>query len=470
MTIDQPLPHDEDLERCVIAACIMEPSVIDVVQPTLPTGQWFFEPRLGIVYDALLTMRTKNVAIDLVSLAAYLRQAQQLATIGGMSELARITSAVSTSVNAESHAKSVAEMTMKRGVLQMFAVMQPRVYEADVATVMEEVQAQLNVIQGSTSALQNDKDSSTLIRDVTNFVQDAQNAKGSTDFVVPYCIPAIDRHIKQLRGQMHILAALSGIGKTALGLSCMDKQIEAGMNIVYICGESSAQEILTRLSCINSQLSFMKLVSGNLSSAEFTSFRKSMERLRKLRDNFIIVGKGDIIYRMDAIKRQLHKAQTQMGRIDMVYIDYLQNMQPMLGTEKDARFAQVEKNVMGVNALFGEFNVAGVVMSQINRDGAHAGRPGMSHLKYSSTIENEAHLITFLHREEMGEGTLPTQWYSGKGRLLGNFATELMFRGSNAQYYGKAHRYDKEDRPDPSPAYGAGHELPSEQIGDKISA
>ena len=446
-------PHNIEIERAVIASCLLDPAVLDVVEPILPSGRWFYTPQIGTIYDAVVQLHSKGVGIDLKTVAGFLERKDQLQLIGGRAGLADVSGAVATTVNIETHAKQVAEHAMMRNVLRLCEATRSRAYEADIATVLEEIQLAVSEIHGSTTALDKTMTTAELLQKTTKFIQDAQSSTDSTDFMVPYCIPAVDRYIKQLRGQMHVLAAMSGIGKTAFGLSCMDKQIEQGQKILYLCGESSGVEIQTRLSSIHSGLPFMRLANTKMNQADMNTFSASIKRLHSLRDNYIIVGKGDMQYRMDSIRRQIHKATKQWGLIDMVYIDYLQNIYPMAGTEKSSRFEQVEQNIMELSRLFGEFNTAGVVMSQINREGAHSGKPSMSHLKYSSTIENEAHIITFLHRDEMSGGILPTKWYSGKGRLMGNFATELMFRSENTEYFGKAHRYSTDDVPEPQTPY-----------------
>ena len=78
------------------------------------------------------------------------------------------------------------------------------------------------------------------------------------------------------------------------------------------------------------------------------------------------------------------------------------------------------------------------VLSQLNRE-SRKGKPHMEHLKYASTIENEAHVITFLHREEGAQavnGVMQTEWYSDKTRVQKSVYSKLAFHPTMAEYTG----------------------------------
>lgn len=265
---------------------------------------------------------------------------------------------------------------------------------------------------------------------------------GDIDQIVPYCIPAIDSKIKHMRKQMHVLAAASGIGKTAWGMSCFDKQAKKGLKVVFLCGESSRHELMIRRLCMITGKPFMYYAQGmpDRTEADLNYYQIALQDLHTNNESYWIYGKGDYDHSIEGMYDVVAELTSRHGRLDMVYFDYLQNMRPMVHMKKETnRTAIVEANVMELNNLIGEFNIAGVVLCQLNREAAKRGRPRMDNLKYASTIENEAHNITFLFREKTAlakNGILETEWYSDKTRIQEKIRARLAFIEQRAEYMG----------------------------------
>jgi len=262
--------------------------------------------------------------------------------------------------------------------------------------------------------------------------------KGTGDLVVPYGINSVDRSIKLLRKQMHVLAAHSGIGKTAFALSAMRKQIQYGGKIVFFCGESSRHELVIRLMSILTGFEFMWFMEPrNLTAIEAGKVTEAVQWLKEKAGQFWIFGKGDYSHSHIGIRDIMVSLTQRFGRLDMIYVDYLQNMKPPKGLTHKEEI--VSRNIAELNNILADFNVAGTILSQLNREARRAGKPHMEHLKYASTIENEAHIITFLHRSEATEpidGALPTEWYSDKTRVQSPIFAKLAFHARKAEYTG----------------------------------
>jgi len=138
----------------------------------------------------------------------------------------------------------------------------------------------------------------------------------------------------------------------------------------------------------------------------------------------------------------------------MVSVDYLQNMRAAGILKKASRVEQIEEHVFQINEVFGEFNVAGLLLSQISRDKERSRKnylPKLADLKYSSTIEQEADYVTFLARDKKEEGNVKVQWYSEKVRGSKIIETILDFNTHTGEFKGISsgnHRYSKDYAPE----------------------
>jgi replicative DNA helicase len=241
---------------------------------------------------------------------------------------------------------------------------------------------------------------------------------------------------------MHVLAANSGIGKTSFACSSMRQQIPAGLKVALLCGESSREELCLRLVSILTKQPLIWYIQGmpGATDHDMKSYVQAIANLKKYADNFWIFGKGDYEHSTEGMRDVLRGLQMRHGQLDMVWFDYLQNMKaPKHLRKSDNLVTKTEYNVMEINNIIADFNVAGVLMCQVNRDASKKHRPYMENLKYASAIENEAHIVTFLHREKgqkEEDGILKTQWYSDKGRILGQIAATLAFHPKRMEYTG----------------------------------
>ena len=268
---------------------------------------------------------------------------------------------------------------------------------------------------------------------------DKASNSDKVEICVPYCVPYIDSKLKLLRKQLHVNSALSGIGKTAWNLSCMYQQIKAGMKVAFFCGESSKEEIIMRLLAIGSSCSFEEQLNGlkNVSDKKRVKFQETLIMLKDNAKHFYIYGKGDYIHDITHIGIILEIISNKT-HLDMVYVDYLQNMRPPRHLKRASRWEQVEYDVTTLNNITGELNFATTLSSQLNREAKFIERPTMQNLKYSSTIENEAHVVSFLYREEAhGEAQNPiarTEFYTDKVRLGSQVFMYLDFERKYARY------------------------------------
>ena len=260
--------------------------------------------------------------------------------------------------------------------------------------------------------------------------------------VVRSFIPAIDMAMIHSRQQMHVLSAFPGTGKTAFALSVIAEQIKNNVPAIIFCKESSSDETVGKILSIYSGIPFIKLMTkmDRLQYSEQTNFREAYDTIVKYAHNLYVRGGSDYKHSIDGIRVELKRMKEERGDIGSVWVDYLQNIEPPSHLAKKDKTPQVEYISEALKNLFIEFNCAGTVLSQINREGAKSGKPRMHHLKYSSAIEAEAHIISFLYRENINDETkemLDTTWYSEKTRLFAPFSRELVFNKKCAQYLSK---------------------------------
>lgn len=239
--------------------------------------------------------------------------------------------------------------------------------------------------------------------------------------LVKYNVPFLDIRCNHERGQTHVIGAQPGVGKTAIGLTIARAAILAGKRVVFFVRESTKEELFERMIAMESGLPYdlFKFRSGEMTSPEFTRLKQAYSTFHQFRGNIHFFGCDDYDHSLSQMDEILDDITQDNGVIDIVIEDYIQNMpKPRWMPANTPTHEIISYNMEGVSSMHKRHKVAGITLAQLNRD--MKGKPHITNLKGSSMLEQEGHIITFLHRERNTapvEGKIPTEIYCEKHRL-----------------------------------------------------
>ena len=189
------------------------------------------------------------------------------------------------------------------------------------------------------------------------------------------------------------------MGKTTLALDiARQAALNHGTPTVIFSLEMSTQQLVDRLLAAQSKVNAWNLRTGNLSSeGEFAKIRDSLDSLSKA-PIFVDDLAGNSIIRMRSVCRRI-RAEHGIG---LIIVDYLQ----LMSTSKnyDNMVNQVTEISRSLKALAKEFDVPVIALSQLSRAvESRGGRPRLSDLRDSGSIEQDADIVMFIHREDKGK-------------------------------------------------------------------
>ena len=189
------------------------------------------------------------------------------------------------------------------------------------------------------------------------------------------------------------------MGKTTLALDiARQAALKHGTPTVIFSLEMSTQQLVDRMLAAESRVNAWNLRTGNLSAeSEFSKIRDSLDRLSRA-PIFVDDMAGNSIVRMRSVCRRI-RAEHGIG---MIIVDYLQ----LMSTSKnyDSMVNQVTEISRSLKALAKEFDVPVIALSQLSRAvEARGGRPRLSDLRDSGSIEQDADVVMFIHREDKGK-------------------------------------------------------------------
>jgi replicative DNA helicase len=385
-------PHNPEAEQATLGAMLLDwGSVSDVV--TILHADQFYSQQNQVVYQAMVSLFSKGITGDTLTLISELTNTGKLDEAGGAAYIASLTDIVPTSANIDYYAKIVLDRSTRR----------------DLIKISSEVKA---------SAFDETKDSRLILEDAEKKIFALTDLDQTTKVhtmgeVVPKTIDLIEKHYNNhdtytgipsgfarldsmtsgfQNSEFIVIGARPSMGKTALALTMMQNIVVAQhIPCGFFSLEMSAEQIGQRLFSQEARIQGTRIRNGML----------KMEELKKLQD-----AAGRLydapLYIVDTPNMQLIDLRAMARRlrvnqgIKIIFIDYI----GLISTENSAApvYEQVSEISKSLKSLARELDIPIVALCQVARD-AEGNEPTLSQLRGSGSIEQDADVVMFIHRD-----------------------------------------------------------------------
>ncbi len=397
--IDRLPPQDVAAEQCVLGSMLLSKDAIaDVVE--MLRGNDFYRPVHETVHDAVIDLYGRGEPADAVTVAAELGRRGELTRIGGASYLHTLIASVPSAANAGYYAEIVHEKAVLRRLVGAGTKIVQLGYggEGDVDSIVDAAQAE--IYQVSEKRASEDYMPLSDIMEATLDEIEAASSRGGQLIGVPTGFADLDRVTTGLHpGQLVVLAARPGIGKSTLGLdfsrSC---SIKHGMTSVIFSLEMGRTEITMRLLSAEAKVSLQHMRQGTMGNDDWTKLAAKMAEVSEA-PLFIDDSPNMTMMEIRAKCRRLK----QRNNLKLVIVDYLQLMTS--GKKVESRQQEVAEFSRSLKLLAKELEVPVVAISQLNRGAEQRTdkKPMLSDLRESGAIEQDADMVILLHRDDQYE-------------------------------------------------------------------
>mgnify|MGYP001040609733 FL=1 len=228
-----------------------------------------------------------------------------------------------------------------------------------------------------------------------------QAAAGEDALGVKTGFQQLDHKLLGLReGQMVVVGARPGVGKTSFALNLAVQAAENGATVAFFSLEMSSTEIAQRLLAARSAVGLQKIRSANISGEEWPALLQASEEISKL-DILIDDTPGTTVTEVRAkARRMLHNKEKAV-----VILDYLQLVSPPPSKRSDSRATEVSEMSRGIKIMAKDLGVPVIALSQLSRQSENrtGKRPQLSDLRESGAIEQDADIVILLDRSTTPE-------------------------------------------------------------------
>jgi replicative DNA helicase len=386
----------------ILGAMLVEPVAIIDATMLLKTDDFALDSHRRI-YAAMLHLVEVGHSVDIVTVTDHLTKKKELDSVGGLPYLASLSEGLPRKLSIESYVRIVRDKSLMR---QLLAVCDMGMVEAS-----DQSREALDVLNQVTGRLTEISEHAVTggFSDITAIVKDSfgsidalyEQGREVTGLATHYI--EFDRMTSGLQeSELTIIAARPSMGKTAWAINIAENAAVRGGKVVAVFSlEMSKASLLRRMLASQALVNSKAIQTGMLMREDRAKLINGLERLMESK-MFIDDTPGITLAEMRAKARRLKQ---QHGSLDLIVIDYLQLMTGSAGAQKgfENRTQEVSAISRGLKALAKEMRVPVVALSQLSRASEQRGgdkKPLLSDLRESGSIEQDADVVCFIHREE----------------------------------------------------------------------
>ena len=398
MSNEYEVPHSLDAEQSILGALLQDNNALDRLGELEESA--FFTESHRLIFRAIKKQAAVGKSWDVITVAEMLEAHKKLSGVGGLQYIGSLAANVPSSANIGRYATIVREHSTRRQIMEAAAELNELASQksGDIAVAMDKAQARLMAI---TEGVKTDEPRSMndIIREHFNVLEKRMEggkkgiSTGLTD---------LDEILNGgwHRGQVIIVAARPGMGKTAISLHHAISAAIAGFGVLFLSMEMVASELADRAIAAVGRVDLSNLLKADMNESQWGGVTVATGKMQDI--PLHVLDRSGLNFFQVATYARRHKRK---HGLDVLVLDYLQLM---AGDEGEKRHSQIEEITRNIKTLAKELDIAVLLLSQLARKTEESRRPKLSHLRDSGSIEQDADVVLFVHREEMDDPN--TMW------------------------------------------------------------
>ena len=359
----------------------------------------FYAEKHRLIYRAMFGLFNKSEPVDVESVRVKLADEGLLEQVGGVAYLAELAADVPAASNARFYAGQVQKKHMLRSLIGAGEYVAELGYDeaGDLDETLDKAEKRVYEVT-STPTLSKFTPLRESLKEAWERLEHLQENKEEMRGVRTG-FKDLDTLLAGLqKSDLVILAARPSMGKTALALDiARQTAVQYGTTVGIFSLEMSSQQLIDRMVAAQARVNSWHLRTGSIRDEEDWSRIRDAYGVLSQAPIFVDDAPGSNILKMRAVARRLKREQG----LGLLIVDYLQLMVPTGARASDSLVQQVTEISRALKTLARELDVPVLALSQLSRAiEQRRGKPRLSDLRDSGSIEQDADVVMFIHRDD----------------------------------------------------------------------
>lgn len=423
---DRVTPHSIEGEMGVIGSVLADPTVLDEVRGLLPTPNAFFDTRRQIAWKMILELADVGKPLDAVVLKDHAIARGVYDEMGGLAHLSEMLDSVPSAANARWYAGQVHRAWQKRRAIIIGRKLADDSYEAGCEPYESTAKAMTDLEDVLGSQPSRGMTAVEAIRDFREWT--AQGNAGH----IPTGYSALDFKAGGIPvGEMTVVAARTGVGKTTFCLAICRRIAETGVGVCYVSLEMPIRQLAPKLIAQVTGENQFCVRANRLSEGRMVAAMDAADEAYSEYGAWLHFEDG--IDDVDAICAKLRWYQRKHA-VAVACVDYLQ----ILNGRSGKPYERATALSMTLKRFAQQSGLGLIVAVQCNRaaEGRNDKRPTTADLRDSGRIEEDAGMVLLLHRPGLHDAEVADdqlEIHVAKNRLGATANITMRFLPDSAQ-------------------------------------
>ena len=389
-------PNSVEAERSVLGAMLQDAGAVMQAAETLSPDD-FYQPAHRELFDCMLSLFRAQSPVDLVTVDSELSRRGTLEGVGGTAYLIDLSQFVPTTANVKAYIRLVSEKATLRRLIcasqdisqECFSQQNPL---PEVLAHAEKSIFDIVMNRASGESLVHVKN---VLYDTYAQIEELSRLKGRISGV-PTGFTALDNILTGLHGgELIILGARPAMGKTTLAMNIAGHAaLAAGKSVAVFSLEMPREQIALRLLCSDARVDMQRVRQGRLTGDDWMRLAKSIGPM----SNASLYIDDTAGLSPSQLRSRCRRLMMDKG-LDLIVVDYLGLMHA--DGKSENRQLEVSEISRSLKAIALELKVPLIACAQLSRASTTRDnkRPALSDLRDSGSIEQDADVVMFIHRE-----------------------------------------------------------------------
>ena len=394
---DKVPPHNIEAEQAVLGALLLNWGAMSEVVSILRPDR-FYSLQNQVIYEAMQKLFSKNATGDTISLINELTVENKLEQAGGAAYIASLTDTVPSAANIDYYAQMVLDRASRRDLIHISSELKASSFnlQKESKSLLDEAEQKIFALAEHNETTQVYSAKDIMFKEIELI---EARYKSKNQFTgVPTGFAKLDTYTAGFqKSELIIIGARPSIGKTALALSMIqniacERRIPCGFFSLEMPYESIGMRLLAQ----EARVSMQKIRSGMLKVDDVKKIQDAAGRWFEA-PLYTVDTPNMKLIDLRAVARRMVKN----NKVEIIFIDYI----GLISTEDPTApvFEQVSLISKSLKALARELSIPIVALCQVARD-AEGQEPNLAQLRGSGSIEQDADVVMFLHRDRIKDG------------------------------------------------------------------
>lgn len=391
----QAPPQSMEAERSVLGALLQDYAALTLAMESLQSED-FYHPQHQAIYDAMRQLFSQGRAVDLITMHAELNRAGTLSGVGGMEYLVDLIQLVPTTAHVKHYIEIVQEKSTLRRLITAANAISRNCYSQQMdleATLLHAEKAIFDIVMQRAGG-----DQLEIIGEVVKrsyaLMEELEKHKGKI-LGVPTGFSRLDNLLTGLHGgELVLIGARPSMGKTSFAINIATNAAQKGKSVAVFSLEMPKEQIAMRSLCSDARVNMQRARSGSLRPEDWMRLAKALVPMASMR--MFIDDTSSLS--PSQLRSRCRRLMMDKG-LDLIVVDYLQLMSADGRVEnRQLEVSEISRKLKGI-AL--ELKIPLIACAQLSRANVQRAskRPMLSDLRDSGSIEQDADVVMFLHRE-----------------------------------------------------------------------